>query len=92
MRKKIIFTVSLIVLIGVFFGLYQIFKGSGDSTAQNNGTVQEITFSELTRHNSVNDCWILVASSVYDITPILQNKSKPDYSTYCGTDATKKII
>ena len=92
MKKKFIFVVSLVVLIAVSFGIYQIFKNSGNSITQNNGTAQEITIHELMRHNSVNDCWILVTSSVYDITPFLQNKSNPDYSSDCGTDATKKII
>ncbi len=55
-----------------------------------NATSAAIPASEVAKHNSRNDCWIIVEKKVYDITAHL--RSHPGGSgivtPYCGKEAT----
>ena len=48
---------------------------------------------ELIKHNTVEDCWIVVNENVYDITNIVvdhkEECEKHDLSKYCGADASE---
>jgi hypothetical protein len=54
-----------------------------------NGTVS-LTLSEIAKHNTPGDCWIIINNSVYDVTAHLQNHPSGSglITPYCGQDAT----
>lgn len=53
-----------------------------------NGTV--VTSSEVARHNSTNDCWLIVSDKIYNVTDYINiHPAGPETITpYCGKDAT----
>ena len=88
-----ILTLSLVV----FFSLSS--KGAGfrepllDNPANKSNTrsnIISLSTEEVGKHNSPSDCWVIVNSSVYDLTSFLNNH--PGGSgliiTSCGTDIT----
>jgi cytoskeletal protein RodZ len=47
-----------------------------------------VSIDEFQRHNSVDDCWVLIKGKVYDITEYLSSlPNKQVASPYCGTFA-----
>ena len=89
--KKILLITLLTSLTTTGFILINRFSG-GTSIQTNNGLMQEITISELSSHNSKNDCWVLLDSKVFDITGYIAKDSNPDYSGSCGKNGTKEIL
>lgn len=90
---------TLVILLTIFyFGQYQKQKTQFNKISQNGSIVQTLTTSltneEITKHNSVSDCWIIVQNSVYNVTQYLslhpggQNRIIP----YCGQDATSAYV
>lgn len=50
-----------------------------------------LTMAELAKHNSAQDCWLLIEGKVYDVTPYIANAKHPGGATLlegCGIDAT----
>lgn len=47
-----------------------------------------ISIDEFQRHNSYDDCWVLIRGTVYDITDyLLKHSNRREASPYCGTYA-----
>lgn len=59
----------------------------------NNGAGGSITLSlqEIAKHNSINDCWMILGSKVYNITQDLQihPAGAGTILSYCGKDGAK---
>ena len=51
---------------------------------------KSISVQELAKHNSRNDCWILIDKSVYEVTDYLDKHEggANQILPYCGKDAT----
>jgi cytochrome b involved in lipid metabolism len=57
------------------------------------GSANEITFDDVRQHNQPDNCWLVVSSKVYGMTPYLAgHPTNTTYSTLCGTDATLQLI
>ena len=91
----IIVLVSFTVL---FFGQFSN-NNKPKSTQGNTNTVQqesisneakEITISEVAKHNSKSDCWMIIDGKVYDITNYFGQHPGRDETMmpYCGKDGT----
>lgn len=110
MKKEIIIGTILIVLLlllaSYYLGRYQAqtdsldnFRAprasSQDATPTNTqGGQVNLTSQEVAKHNSAQDCWIIISDNVYAVTSYL-NIHPGDASSiipYCGTDATTAFL
>lgn len=98
-KKELMFgLIGLLVLIGLiayFLTTYSSPKPNTENVKtnqqQSTPTNQKIIQKEVSKHNIPQDCWIIVAKKVYDVTQFLDlhpggaDKIIP----YCGSDATE---
>ncbi|MFA6064239.1 MAG: cytochrome b5-like heme/steroid binding domain-containing protein [archaeon] len=47
-----------------------------------------LTASEVAKHSSVGNCWMIINGKVYDLSDYVVHPGGNGYLTYCGTDAT----
>lgn len=49
-----------------------------------------LTMTEVAQHNSVTDCWQVIAGNVYDLSPYIASGKHPNnkINDGCGQDAT----
>ncbi|GEM_PF-5971640 len=47
-----------------------------------------LTMEELSKHNSENDCWLLIGQNIYDVTEFIPMHPNRDIVKGCGLDAT----
>jgi len=63
--------------------------GSSSPTGQNSSPIT-LTAAEVAKHNSANDCWMIIGGRVYNVTSTIN--SHPGGSRailkYCGQDGT----
>lgn len=60
-----------------------------------NDTNAEISYSidEITQHNSVESCWLLIDGKVYDVTKMISGHAGGDAILQgCGTNATELYL
>ena len=97
-----VFVIVVVVVLG--FGLLsnqnkiagvtptpqQITIQSGTPTPSIAGTSSGITITELAKHNTPSDCWLIVNGKVYNVGSYLNmHPGGPEAITpYCGKDAT----
>jgi cytochrome b involved in lipid metabolism len=48
-----------------------------------------VSFEEIAKHNVRGDCWLLIESSVYDISEFNAHPGGEIVYDYCGKDATE---
>jgi len=61
------------------------------NTAQNNSptSVQvSLTLSEVAKHNSSGNCWMVINNNVYDLSVYVSHPGGSGYLSYCGTNST----
>jgi len=70
---------------------------NNSNNSSNNSPVPKntvLTVSEIAKHNTSNDCWMIISNGVYDLTTYL--RSHPGgYSMilpYCGKDGTQAFV
>jgi cytochrome b involved in lipid metabolism len=73
--------------------VYQDSKQTGEilvNTTQSNSNGVTLTFSEIAKHSTSSDCWIIISNKVYDVASYLPNHpgSAAVITPYCGQDAT----
>ena len=70
----------------------QIPSGSKAGTLQNTTGIKTYASSEVARHNSSNDCWLIIENKVYDVSRYLKFNLHPGEAVaippYCGKDAS----
>lgn len=92
--------VVLIVAVILFSGCVS----SGGSNYPNNSMAQSapqngsiavspspqnaITLGEVAKHSSAADCWMIIGSSVVDLSSYTSHPSGATYAAYCGKNAT----
>lgn len=62
-----------------------------DTLSGTNGRILEVTREELSKHNKVDDCWLVVHGKVYNVTPYLDFHpgGVDEMMRGAGTDATQ---
>jgi len=64
-------------------------NASSSTVTEIKGTAQTISLSEVAKHNTPEDCWIIVDKKVYDLTSfIAQGQHPPTIIDSCGKDGT----
>jgi len=60
---------------------------NSNSVVSENNNVNKISLSELSSHNTANDCWVVFENKVYDITNFLPKHPGGIHtiSPYCGS-------
>lgn len=89
--------ILFILALTVFYGLQykskinNLSKGITVSPIQS-GTTLSVT--EISKHNSVQDCWVIISNNVYDVTSYinLHPGGASRISSYCGGDMTQAFL
>ncbi|GBD33942.1 Soluble cytochrome b558 [bacterium HR34] len=72
-----------------------IFEGQGNELDQNQGEQEFLageiySFEEIQKHNTRDDCWLVINGKVYDVTDFLNKYPEGDAILQnCGKDATE---
>jgi cytochrome b involved in lipid metabolism len=80
--------IILIISVALFFAL------SKDTEKQVPvATANEITWQQLQKHATPQDCWTIINYTVYDLTPFFSSQPLPNLSTdICGKDGTTTAL
>jgi len=83
-----IFTVVAILGLAVFHG--QNNTGAIPAVQQNSITATMISATEVARHNTSADCWVIINNKVYNVTSLIPVHSggPNQIIAYCGKDGT----
>jgi cytochrome b involved in lipid metabolism len=100
MKKSYIGVLIFILAVGIFLFIrlsstsyesqnYQglVTSTTKNATTQTGTTLNSISLETLSKHNSINDCWVAYNNKVYDISSFLpvHPGSAGAISPYCGT-------
>lgn len=101
MNNKLFVLIGIIILI--VGGLWTIFTKQNNSQSQpaptlipdqttpstNVETQKTYSMSEVTSHNNVSDCWLVIEQNVYNVTSFIpQHPGGEEILKGCGKDAT----
>ena len=102
MKKEIIISIVL-AIVGLMF-IISLLTGTPSQpklstptpsvlqTQQNTSqetTKTVFTLSEVNKHATENDCWIIINTVVYNVSSYNQNHPGGSLRAYCGKDATQ---
>lgn len=91
MKKELLISLSItvILIVGVFIFRSQP-TSSTTSIANPQPSSTMITITEVAKHNSASDCWIIINNSAYNVTSYLTRHPGGSETIIptCGTDAT----
>jgi cytochrome b involved in lipid metabolism len=61
-----------------------------NSSIEKTDITNNLTSSEVTKHNSPTNCWMIISQNVYDFTSFLQSHPGGEaiMQPFCGKDAT----
>jgi cytochrome b involved in lipid metabolism len=48
-----------------------------------------LTASEVAKHSTANDCWMIISNNVYNLTSYVGHPGGSTYVPYCGKDGTQ---
>lgn len=81
-----------LLLVGYYLFQYNQFsKVESKLIPSSSAKVLSLTTSELSKHNTQNDCWIVIYNNVLNVTPYLNLHpgGVGAITPYCGKDASK---
>jgi L-lactate dehydrogenase (cytochrome) len=81
--------VVLIITLTIFYGFQYANQG------QNANSIRAgLSLTEIQRHNSINDCWVIISGNVYDVTAYvnLHPGGATRISSFCGGDMTQAFL
>ena len=94
---------STVVIVLTIFYIFQFqnqkkilplpIPSSSNSNSQVNQQTS-LTLSEINKHNSANDCWIIIQSNVYNVTNYLNQHpgGSERIIPFCGQDASQAFL
>lgn len=102
-QTKTLIIVALIVVIGI--GAFLLTSNDSETTTSNSQSNEQssqntnneqdlskpkiITLEEVAKHNTKDDCWTIIKTSVYDITEYVpRHPGGSEIILACGTDGT----
>lgn len=86
MKNLIVITILIVLIISLGF---LVFKPKWDQRVLGDSIDDIYTLSDVVTHSSVNDCWTVIDSSVYDLTKFTSNHPGGDkILNGCGNNAT----
>jgi len=103
-NKKIVLGIAgLVILVLAVIGISNMFNSPLTTSnvvkvtnARENRTLQEknqsnfFSLQEVSKHNTKEDCWMIIDGKVYDVTSFIAlGKHPPVIEMGCGKDATK---
>ncbi|MEM2917906.1 MAG: cytochrome b5-like heme/steroid binding domain-containing protein [Candidatus Altiarchaeota archaeon] len=87
----LVFAVVIIVGLGIWF--FVINTGNTSKTSPPETDLSEVKFytlQDVSKHNTKEDCWMVIDERVYDVTNFIAlGKHGPAILEGCGKDATK---
>ena len=90
--------VIFIIALTIFYGFqYQNqLQKTSSLNIKSNLTQVSITLSltEIQKHNSAKDCWVIISNNVYDVTSYinLHPGGAVNISSFCGQDVTQAFL
>lgn len=108
-QKEVIIGLILVLIVGGFIGYYTLGnrenKPSGSTQTPNQQTgasaapsnkpnTKSLTMTEVAKHNTPSDCWVVVSNKVYNVTNLEDSHpgGRQAIISSCGTDATEKFM
>lgn len=103
-KKELFFSFIFILLTGFFiFNLIKNYQKENSSLPQNQlktnqNTKDEnqvyFTLDEVAKHNSKDDCWLLVRNNVYNVTSYIDKHpgGSKKIIPFCGKEATEAFM
>jgi cytochrome b involved in lipid metabolism len=92
MTKKVVLIalVLVVILVGIGIFLLKTMNNNKSSNSNNTQTVtKQITLSEVAKHTTASDCWMVINGNVYDVTGYIPGHPGGDQILLgCGKDAT----
>jgi len=95
-KREILFgLVGSIIIVAVIFYYIVKFKtqqqSSNDISPKTSASAIALTQSEVAKHSTANDCWIIVNAGIYQVTSYIQIHpgGSNEIIRYCGKDATQ---
>lgn len=87
---KKLFAGAVIIMLVVYVYTFISQKTLGMSAAEKITPVSSfISLSEVGLHNTPSDCWMIIDTTVYDVTSyIVSGQHNPEIVRGCGLDAT----
>ena len=85
----------LIIFLTIFYiSQYQKQKEQFINIPQNGGAAQSLTNYEVAKHNSADNCWIIIQGFVYNVTQYLSLHpgGSDRIIPFCGQDATSAFV
>jgi cytochrome b involved in lipid metabolism len=95
-KKFLIIFLTLVGILGLTLFPLLYTKVKGKLTPVNIQSLTEnekfsflaLNMEDLAKHNSENDCWLLIGQNVYDVTEYIPMHPNRDIVKGCGLDAT----
>lgn len=96
-NKKLIYIAAFGIFLGLLIGAFALFlrnNQNSDDTVPQSPPSLLISASELSKHNTATDCWVVLGGVVYNATSTINNN--PQYSSIissvCGTDGYSVFV
>jgi hypothetical protein len=83
MSKKGYMVISSIIIVCLAaFAVY--YKISHPALSGGAGNANEVTASDISKHNTSADCWVAIGSNAYDLSNYFAHNPNLDSTKFCG--------
>jgi len=93
---QIVWLATFVLLILLILAKPPVITPINNNNSNNSSNSQStiLTLSEIAKHNTSKDCWLIIGNKVYNVTSyLLAHPSGPStILPYCGKDATQAFV